>query len=77
MKEYLESRLKLRCDDLKDVTTAKEPVCNGNEGLINELNVWNKSHVLDVALLSETTSIGYIRMKTMCNRECIFCNYPA
>ena len=61
VKEYLESQIKLRFDAVLDM--AMEPVAGDKEGLIGELDMQKKSHALALALLSETTSAGYSRMK--------------
>ena len=64
VRDYLESKLRMNFDDVKDVAMA--PVEDDEEGLIEELDKEKKSHKLAISLLGELSGNGYERVrKTM------------
>ena len=61
VKVYLESKLRIKFDSMKDV--AMIPIENDTEGRINRLDDKNKMHQVAIALLGESTQSGYKRMR--------------
>ena len=63
VKEVLENKMKIRFSDLE--SESMEPPTE--DGLIDVLNIEKKEHKLAIALLGETSSCGYNRLK--CNLD--------
>ena len=60
MKEYIETKTKVRFNDVEEIALVPRP--NDREGLITELDTQKKEHKVAIALLGETSQKEYHRM---------------